>query len=111
MYPDASPRNGCRSRCQDRGVPGFTPYHGAGSGPPLVLLHGFMDTWRTWELVLPTLERTHDVLALTLPGHAGGPPLAGPITDTLVADAVEQAMDRAGLTTAHIAGNSLGGHV
>src|SRR5436309_504478 len=34
-----------------------------------------MDTWRTWELVLPALERQHDVLAPTLPGHAGGPPL------------------------------------
>ena len=40
-------------------------------------LHGFMDTWRTWELVLPALERHHDVLAPTLPGHAGGPPLEG----------------------------------
>ena len=28
-----------------------------------------MDTWRTWELMLPMLERQHDVLALTLPGH------------------------------------------
>lgn len=41
----------------------------------MVCLHGFMDTWRTWELVLPRLERRHDVLALTLAGHAGGPAL------------------------------------
>ena len=53
----------------------FTPAHRGGSGEPLVLLHGFTDTWRTWELVLPALERRHDVLAPTLPGHAGGPPL------------------------------------
>ena len=31
--------------------------HRGGSGPPLVCLHGFTDTWRTWELVLPALER------------------------------------------------------
>jgi pimeloyl-ACP methyl ester carboxylesterase len=37
--------------------------------------HGFTDTWRTWELVLPELERRHEVLAPTLLGHAGGPPL------------------------------------
>lgn len=75
-------------------------------------LHGFTDTWRTWELVLPRLERHHDVLALTLPGHAGGPPLDGsPVTETLLADAVEQAMDEAGFETAHFAGNSLGGYV
>ena len=55
----------------------FTPAHRGGAGPPLVCLHGFMETWRTWELVLPALERRHDVLAPTLPGHAGGPALEG----------------------------------
>jgi hypothetical protein len=44
-----------------------------------VCLHGFLDTWRTWELVLPTLERHHDVLAPTLAGHPGGPPIVGEI--------------------------------
>lgn len=89
----------------------FTPSHRGGSGPPLVCLHGFMDTWRTWELVLPMLERRHDVLAPTLPGHAGGPPLAGAVSSAAVLDAVEQMMDEAGFETAHIAGNSLGGYI
>jgi pimeloyl-ACP methyl ester carboxylesterase len=85
--------------------------HRGGAGPPLVCLHGFADTWRTWELVLGALERRHDVLAPTLAGHAGGPPIEGPVTDRLLADAVERAMDAAGFATAHLAGNSLGGHV
>jgi pimeloyl-ACP methyl ester carboxylesterase len=90
----------------------FTALHRGGSGPPLVCLHGFTDTWRTWELVLPALERHHDVLAPTLAGHAGGPTLdGGPITESLLADAVERAMDDAGFETAHLVGNSLGGHV
>src|SRR4051794_29164637 len=88
-----------------------TPSLRVGSGPPLVLLHGFVDTWRTWELVLPALERHHDVLAPTLVGHAGGPPLEGAVTRHLLADAVERAMDAAGFATAHVAGNSLGGYV
>jgi pimeloyl-ACP methyl ester carboxylesterase len=87
----------------------FTPSHRGGDGSPLVLLHGFMDTWRVWELVLPTLERHHDVLAPTLPGHAGGPPLDGEPSMGLVVDAVERAMDDAGFETAHVAGNSMGG--
>jgi pimeloyl-ACP methyl ester carboxylesterase len=69
-----------------------------------------MDTWRTWELVLPELERHHDVLAPTLPGHAGGPAL-GELSDATMSDAVEQAMDEAGFDTAHVVGNSLGGYV
>ena len=89
----------------------FTPMHRGGSGSPLVLLHGFTDTWRTWELVLPALERRHHVLAPTLAGHAGGPPLPPDPTAGAFADAVERHMDEAGFETAHIAGNSLGGHV
>jgi pimeloyl-ACP methyl ester carboxylesterase len=89
----------------------FTPFHRGGSGEPLVLIHGFTDTWRSWELVLPALERSHDVLAPTLPGHAGGPPLPEEIAESVMADAVERAMDDAGFETAHIAGNSLGGYV
>lgn len=92
-------------------IQGFTAHHRGGSGTPLVCLHGFTDTWRTWELVLPMLEREHDVLAPTLTGHAGGPPLDGAVTAELLADGVERAMDAAGFATAHVAGNSLGGFV
>src|SRR5215210_8199625 len=91
-------------------VPTFTPSHRGGSGSPLVCLHGFTDTWRTWDLVLPALERHHDVLAPTLVGHAGGPPLEGPLTPDVLPDAIERAMDEAGFETAHIVGNSLGGY-
>jgi pimeloyl-ACP methyl ester carboxylesterase len=70
-----------------------------------------MDTWRTWELVLPALRRRHDVLALTLAGHAGGPPIEGEIRGAVIVDAVQRAMDAAGIEVAHIVGNSLGGYV
>lgn len=89
----------------------FTPSHRGGSGSALVCLHGFTGTWRTWELVLPELERHHEVLAPTLLGHAGGPPLEGEVSEALVLDAIERAMDDAGFETAHIVGNSLGGYV
>lgn len=70
-----------------------------------------MDTWRIWELVLPALEAHHDVLALTLAGHAGGPPIGGRVDDASLVDAVEHAMDTEGVELAHIVGNSLGGYV
>jgi pimeloyl-ACP methyl ester carboxylesterase len=86
---------------------GFTASHRGGSGPPLVCLHGFTDTWRTWEPVLDALESRHDVLAPTLAGHAGGPPLnGGGATGAALADAVERAMDDAGFATAHLVGNT-----
>ena len=95
----------------DAGAVSFTPSHRGGAGSPMVLLHGFTDTWRSWELVLPLLERRHDVLAVTLAGHAGGPPIDGDVTSEALADAVEEAMDAAGIGRAHLVGNSLGGYV
>jgi pimeloyl-ACP methyl ester carboxylesterase len=74
---------------------------------PLVLLHGFTDTARTWDLVRPALEARHELLVPTLPGHFGGPPLG----DGDLVGAVEAAMDERGWDTAHVAGNSLGGYV
>jgi pimeloyl-ACP methyl ester carboxylesterase len=76
-----------------------------------VCLHGFADTWRSWELVLPALEREHDVLAPTLAGHAGGPRIVDAMSDAALAAAVERAMDDAGFDTAHLVGNSFGGYV
>jgi pimeloyl-ACP methyl ester carboxylesterase len=89
----------------------FTPAYRAGSGPPLLLIHGFMDSWRSWALVLGALQRRHDVLAVTLPGHAGGPPLPEPVTESAMVDALETAMDDAGFELADVAGNSLGGYL
>lgn len=77
----------------------------------MLCLHGFLDTWRVWELVLPLLERGHDVLAPTLPGHAGGPPVGPDVCAERVADVLEEAMDAAGFPIAHLVGNSLGGYL
>jgi pimeloyl-ACP methyl ester carboxylesterase len=92
-------------------VPQFTDSYRGGEGPPLVALHGFTDTWRSWELVMPALERRHEVFAPTLKGHAGGPPMVGEFTDHTFADDIERRMDEAGIERAHIVGNSLGGFV
>jgi pimeloyl-ACP methyl ester carboxylesterase len=90
-----------------------TPIHRGGSGTPLLLIHGFSVTWRTWKPVLTQLERHHDVIAPTMLGHSGGAPFADgvlPSIDTIV-DGVEAELDRLGLDKVHIAGNSMGGWV
>src|SRR4051812_42387419 len=89
----------------------LTPSYRGGSGEPLVLVHGFSGTWRNWVPVLPALEAHHDVLAVGLAGHHGCPPLPDGTQASLetLADALERDLDEAGIETAHIAGNSLGG--
>lgn len=39
-----------------------------GSGPPMVLLHGWPQTGRTWRLVMPTLAQSHTVVVPDLRG-------------------------------------------
>jgi alpha-beta hydrolase superfamily lysophospholipase len=63
--------------------------------------------------VLDQLEAHHEVLAITLPGHHGGPMLetTAEVSVADLTDGVERALDAAGIDTAHIAGNSLGGWI
>ena len=87
-----------------------SPSRRAGAGEPVVLLHPLMLSHHSWRPVVDRLSQGHDVLALTLPGHWGGPPLPWhrASLDTLAAH-VEGQMDAAGWATAHLVGNSLGG--
>ncbi|HMT05474.1 MAG: alpha/beta hydrolase [Solirubrobacterales bacterium] len=88
----------------------FTAFHRGGSGSTLVLLHGFTATWQIWEPIVEALETEHDVFVPTLPLHAGGPGLdVEPGLQSLL-DATEALLDEAGIETAHIVGNSLGGY-
>ena len=82
----------------------------AGTGEPLVLIHGFTATWRCWLPVLGLLVPRFEVIAPTLHGHDGGPP-SPPGAETLAqaVDHFESLLDGLGIGTAHLAGNSLGG--
>lgn len=86
-------------------------FHRAGDGSPLVLLHGANMSWRAWRPVLPFLTGRHDVFVPTMAGHRGGP-ILGADSDhgmTAVVDSLCDQLDDAGIETAHVAGNSLGG--
>ncbi len=39
------------------------------AGPTVVLLHGYTDSWRSWELLLPHLPTRIHVIAIDLRGH------------------------------------------
>jgi pimeloyl-ACP methyl ester carboxylesterase len=85
----------------------------AGRGEPLLLLHGFSASADTWGPVLPALERHHEVVAVTFPGHMGGEPIPPGFPHTIAAsvDLAERELDAAGWDKLHIVGNSLGGWI
>lgn len=78
---------------------------------PMVLIHGFSGSWRHWVPVVPELEKHHRVHVARLAGHARGPQLPDgvPVSVSALADQLERDLDRAGITRAHLVGNSLGG--
>ncbi len=77
---------------------------------PIVLIHGFSASPVIWSRLLPTLKAGHQTLAVTLDGHSGGRPIVSEkVSVAALADGVERDMDAAGIDTATIVGNSLGG--
>jgi pimeloyl-ACP methyl ester carboxylesterase len=86
-------------------------HYRAGSGDPLVLVHGIGSRWQIWEPVLGALAAEYDVLALDLPGFGDSPmppPGTPPGVDSLTS-LVEQFLGEVGFDWPHVAGNSLGG--
>lgn len=89
-----------------------TSTYRAGSGDPLLLLHGFTLSHHVWHRVVDDLAADYDVLALTMPGHWGGPRLRWrDLGIAGLADGIERELDAIGWDTCHVAGNSLGGQV
>ncbi len=80
-----------------------------GTGEPLVLLHGATSSWKCWRDVIPHLTEQFEVLAPNLPGHGGRSRPERPHTISALADVLETELDAAGIETAHLVGNSLGG--
>lgn len=92
-------------------VPGArVRYVRKGSGPPVLLLHGFASSLYTWKDVLPALAAGHDVVAIDLPGF-GGSSIPRPLQGASYPGVVLAVMDRLGLDRAALVGNSLGGSV
>ncbi len=83
-------------------------YVRAGSGPAVVLVHGFASSLYTWKDVIPALAAGHDVVALDLPGFGQSDQPADLSFEDLPR-AVLGLMDRLGIGKAALVGNSMGG--
>ncbi len=81
-----------------------------GSGPPLVLVHGWGGSAAQWQALLPGLCAQWRVLAADLPG---GPdhPLEGPVSMAALGEGLAALLDAAGIAEAVLLGHSMGGPV
>jgi pimeloyl-ACP methyl ester carboxylesterase len=86
-------------------------YERAGSGEPLLLLHGIGHHWQAWRPVMDILAAERDVIAVDLPGFGASPALPDGFPYDLptvgrVLGALCESLD---VDRPHVAGNSLGG--
>jgi pimeloyl-ACP methyl ester carboxylesterase len=83
-------------------------YVRTGSGPAVVLVHGFGSSLYTWKDVIPALAASHDVVALDLPGF-GESDQPADLSFEDFPRAVLGLMDGLGIEGAALVGNSMGG--
>ena len=82
----------------------------AGSGPPLLLLHGYAGDAQWWRRNLQALARTRTVYALDMPGF-GASRLSGRYTFARSVDLLARWMDLHDLVPPDVAGHSMGGQL
>lgn len=87
-------------------------YVTGGNGPPLVLLHGWPQTWYAWRDIMPALADRYTVYALDLPGLGdsdGAPPSYDKATLARYVHGL--VADRLGVRNPRIVGHDLGAAV
>src|SRR5829696_5526261 len=83
----------------------------AGSGEPLLLLHGIGSTHDDFAALRPRLDAQYRVLAPDLPGHGRSPALPRRPTIAAVTDAITADLDELGVGRVHVLANSIGARV
>jgi pimeloyl-ACP methyl ester carboxylesterase len=86
-------------------------YRIAGSGPPVVLIHGMVNSSRHWEEVAVRLAGEYTVVAPDLIGHGDSATPRGDYSLGAHAASIRDLLAAIGIDTATIVGHSLGGGV
>jgi pimeloyl-ACP methyl ester carboxylesterase len=98
---------------------GYAPVNGLsmyyetyGEGEPIVLIHGaYMNINNNWTTLIPTLNETHQVIAVELQGHGRTATIDRPITYEAMADDIAALLDYLHVEKADIFGYSMGATV
>jgi len=86
-------------------------YRVAGSGPPIVLIHGMLNSSSHWQAVALNLAREYTVIAPDLIGHGDSAAPRGDYSLGAHAASIRDLLSALGVERATIVGHSLGGGV
>src|SRR3979490_2735863 len=79
------------------------------SGSPVLLVHGFPETWWTFHKLIPLLAETHRVFAVDLRGFGDSDNGAGTSDSATAAEDLHQLIQILGLGPVHLAGQDIAG--
>jgi pimeloyl-ACP methyl ester carboxylesterase len=80
-----------------------------GSGPPMILLHGYPDNLQVWAELAPRLAKQGEVITFDWPGMGYSEPWRGGATPFDFARRLRTLMDAWGIERAAIIGHDMGG--
>jgi pimeloyl-ACP methyl ester carboxylesterase len=86
-------------------------YRIAGDGPPVVLIHGMVNSSRHWERVALRLAHRYTVIAPDLLGHGDSAAVRGDYSLGAHACSIRDLLSTIGIDRATIVGHSLGGGI
>lgn len=86
-------------------------YLRAGSGPPLLLVHGLLGHSISWRYALPAFARDAEVFAVDLPGSGSSDPPDGDVSLRETSKRLLRFMDAIDLSRCDLVGTSYGGAV
>jgi pimeloyl-ACP methyl ester carboxylesterase len=86
-------------------------YVRGGTGPAVILLHGFPEDWYAYHRVMPLLAKQFTVVAVDLRGIGGSAVTAGGYDAANMAEDVHQLVERLHLEHVYVVGHDIGGMV
>lgn len=92
-----------------RGTP--IRYTDSGSGPVILLLHGFLESLEMWDDYRSTFENSYRVVCIDLPGHGQSDCFGYVHSMEEMAECVKSVADHLRLKRYHMIGHSMGGYV
>ncbi|NDJ59625.1 MAG: alpha/beta hydrolase [Chloroflexi bacterium] len=90
---------------------GIVHYESYGRGRPVLLLHGWLNSWALWRNTIEVLGRDFRLYALDFLGFGESGTQATEFSVNTYVQTVNQFMDRMGIVKAPLVGHSMGGTV
>ncbi|MBS3805989.1 MAG: alpha/beta hydrolase [Bacteroidales bacterium] len=85
-------------------------YSVEGSGEPVFLIHGYLESLEVWNGLAADLAADHQVIRMDLPGHGKSEVIQDTHRMELLAEAAREVLDREGIERCSMFGHSLGGY-